>query len=123
FKVTGFPSLISPAVPGQLTVTAEDNAGNVITGYTGTVHFASPDAAAVLAADYTFEAADQGVHTFTAKLNTAATQQISVQDTTLGISGVDNNIVVHSTPVSVIPVANHRGLVFDPLRGFLYITT
>src|SRR5262249_12043873 len=49
--------------------------------YTGTVHFASSDPQAVLPADYTFTAADGGRHTFTATLNTAGTQTLSVTDT------------------------------------------
>ena len=37
----------------------------MVTGYTGTVHFTSTDNTATLPANYTFTAADKGVHTFT----------------------------------------------------------
>jgi hypothetical protein len=58
------PSTLNVGVPFSLTLTVEDAYGNVVTGYTGTVHFSSTDAAATLPANYTFTAADKGVHTF-----------------------------------------------------------
>ena len=51
---------------GSFTVTAQDAYGNRATGYTGTVHFTSSDAQASLPVDYTFTAADAGMHTFSA---------------------------------------------------------
>ena len=60
-----------------VTVTAVDSSGNTVTGYTGKVHFTSTDAAAVLPADYTFVAADNGVHTFNVTLKTAGSQTIT----------------------------------------------
>src|SRR5262249_14700036 len=68
-------------IPLSVVVSAVDRFGNVGTGYTGTVHFASSDPLAVLPADYTFTAADAGSHTFTATLETAGTQTLSVTDT------------------------------------------
>jgi hypothetical protein len=68
-------------IPLSVVVSAVDRFGNVTTGYTDTVHFASTDPQAVLPADYTFTAADAGSHTFTATLKTAGTQTLSVTDT------------------------------------------
>src|SRR5262249_34117995 len=68
-------------IPASVVVSALDQFGNVATGYTGTIHFASSDPQAVLPADYTFTAADAGRHTFTATLNTDGTQTLSVTDT------------------------------------------
>jgi hypothetical protein len=68
-------------IPLSVVVSAVDRFGNVTTGYTGTVHFASSDPQTVLPADYTFTAADAGSHTFTATLKTAGTQTLSVTDT------------------------------------------
>jgi hypothetical protein len=59
-----------------LTVRAADTLGNAVTGYTGTVHFTSTDIQAGLPADYTFTAADGGVHTFTVVLKTATTNGV-----------------------------------------------
>jgi uncharacterized delta-60 repeat protein len=65
FSVTGFPSSTTAGVAGAITVTADEASGNLNPNYTGTVHFTSGDAKAVLPADYTFTADDAGVHTFT----------------------------------------------------------
>src|SRR5205085_609453 len=79
--VVGFPSSTTAGVAHTFTVTARDAYGNVATGYTGTVHFASSDTQAVLPADYTFTAADAGVHTFSVTLKTAGAQSITATDT------------------------------------------
>ena len=54
----------------SLTVKATDAFGNAVTGYKGKVKFSSTDTQASLPADYTFTAADAGVHTFTVALKT-----------------------------------------------------
>lgn len=59
-----------------------DTLGNRITGYAGTVHFAASDARATLPADYTFTAADGGLHVFSGLALTASgTTTIDVEDT------------------------------------------
>jgi hypothetical protein len=87
--VSGFPSPITAGVSGSFMVTLKDAYGNVATGYTGTVHFASSDAKAVLPGNYTFTSADAGKHTFSATLKTAGTQSITATDTV--------NASLHST--------------------------
>src|SRR5207248_390024 len=54
--------------------------GNVATGYTGTVAFASSDPLAVLPAPYTFQPGDFGSHLFFASLTTAGDQSVAVGD-------------------------------------------
>jgi hypothetical protein len=96
----------------------------VAVGYTGTVHFSSTDPAANLPANYTFTAADAGSHTFTATLNTGGTQSIGATDTANGgVGGTQGNITVHTAVTSVIAVPGRRDLVYDEVRGLLYITT
>jgi hypothetical protein len=87
------PSNASAGVPITVTVTALDSFGNVVTGYTGTVHFSSTDHTSTLPSDYTFVAADQGVHTFIGgiALRLTGAQQLTV--TAAGVSA--------STAVSV----------------------
>src|SRR5262249_23644112 len=68
FTVTGFPSPVTAGTSGNFTVTARDAFGNVTPGFTGTVTFSSSADQSVLPAPYTFTAADQGVHTFSATL-------------------------------------------------------
>src|SRR6516162_6962623 len=59
------PSSVTAGVPFSLTITVKDAYGNVVSGYTGTIHFTSTDSRATLPANYTFTASDKGVHTFT----------------------------------------------------------
>src|SRR5262249_26873272 len=90
-QLVGFPSPIAAGTPGSFTVTLEDRFGGAVSGYVGTVHLASSDPAAVFVDaatgqalpgnDYTFTAADAGMHTFSATLTTAGTQSITVNDT------------------------------------------
>jgi hypothetical protein len=85
------PTSTTAGTPFDVTISAVDPYGNTDTGYTGTVHFASADPyGASLPADYTFTAADAGVHTFAggATLFTAGTQTITVSGTGLPAGAV-----------------------------------
>ena len=94
------------AKPGQAfaaSVTLNDRFGNLATGYTGTVHFTSSDPLATLPADYTFNAADGGVHGFSVTLMTPTIptlpgQTITVTDTANASLGAT------SPPVNVSPL-------------------
>jgi hypothetical protein len=80
--VLAAPASVNAGVPFSLTVTVEDAYGNVVSGYTGTIHFGSTDNRATLPANYTFTAADKGVHTFTSlALRKRGNQKITVTDT------------------------------------------
>jgi streptogramin lyase len=107
--------------PFDVTVTAQDPYGNTATGYTGTVHFSSGDPyGASLPADYTFQAGDQGVHTFAAgaTLYTAGTWDITATDTVTYIAG-SANVTVIAAPASQFVVSadaaspDIAGTVFD----------
>ena len=57
--------------------------------------FSSSDPLASLPANYTFTAADAGVHTFSATLNTIGTESLTVTDTlTASINGIETGIAV-----------------------------
>ena len=74
----------------SVTVKAYDAYGNVATGYLGTIHFTSSDTKATLPADYTFTAADKGVHSFSMALvlKTVGSQWVRATDkTTASITG------------------------------------
>jgi hypothetical protein len=76
------PASVSAGAPFSLTLTVKDAYGNVATGYTGTIHFKSTDGTATLPANYTFTAADKGVHTFSGLvLRKRGTQKITLTDT------------------------------------------
>jgi hypothetical protein len=99
--VSGFPSPVTAGQAGTFTVTAVDAYGNTATGYTGTVHFTSSDARAGLPANYSFQASDGGVHTFSATLKTAGTQLITATDTvTASVTGSEAGIAVHPAAAS-----------------------
>jgi hypothetical protein len=76
------PASVGSGASFSLTLTVEDAYGNVVTGYTGTVHFSSMDSTAKLPSNYTFTAADKGVHTFTGLvLRRKGYQKITITDT------------------------------------------
>jgi hypothetical protein len=106
--VTGFPSPSTAGVKGTFTVTARDPYGNTVSSYRGTVKFSSSDTKAVLPANYTFVAADNGVHTFTngATLKSAGTRAITATDTvTSSLSGSQSGIVVNAAATSQFAVS------------------
>jgi hypothetical protein len=71
--------------PFTVTVMALDPYGNTATGYRGTAHFSSSDPQAVLPANYTFTATDNGVHAFSGVLlKTAGTRSVTATDTATG---------------------------------------
>jgi alpha-tubulin suppressor-like RCC1 family protein len=86
-------STANPYVAGvghTVTVTAQDAYGNTATGYRGTIHFTSSDPAAVLPANYTFTAADNGTHAFSGglSLKTPGSRSVTAADTgSASISG------------------------------------
>ncbi len=102
---TGFPASVVAGVAQSFTLTARDSGGNIATGYTGTVHFTSSDPAATLPSNYTFTAADQGVHTFAATLPTVGTGRgITATDTVTGsITGSQSGIAVLPAVTTVAP--------------------
>jgi uncharacterized repeat protein (TIGR03803 family) len=99
FAVSGFPSPTTAGLASTFTVTALNADGTVNTGYTGTVHFSSSDPQAVLPADYTFTATDQGAHAFSATLKTAGTQSVAATDT------ANSSVVGNDAGITVTPAA------------------
>lgn len=96
-SMAGFPSAVTVGKPYSLTITLRDFYGNVATGYTGTVAFASTDPQATLPADYTFVAADKGIRSFSATLNTLGAWSLSVHDA-LTSSLADNLATIQVYP-------------------------
>jgi hypothetical protein len=74
------PNQAAAGVPFVVTVTAYDAWGNVATGYTGTVSFASTDPAGQLPDPYLFSSADAGSHDFTVTLNTPGPVGLTASD-------------------------------------------
>jgi hypothetical protein len=115
----GAPASSVAGSPFDVTVTALDSEGNIMTGYTGTVTFSSSDPyPGVLPADYTFTSSDQGTHTFSAgaTLFIAGAQTLTAQDTANSLTGVATVGVV-AAPASqflvTAPATAVSGTAFD----------
>jgi hypothetical protein len=128
FTIAGFPTSINAGVSGTFTVTALNANGTVNTGYTGTVDFASSSLSATLPGAYTFTSSDLGVHTFSATLNIAGTQSISVIDSKNGISttlsGINVTLVAGKTYyVSTTGSDNNAGTLAAPFLTINHAVT
>ena len=106
--VTGVADPVTAGAAANVVVTALDEFGNVATGYTGTIAFTSSDAQAVLPADYTFVAGDNGTKTFASgvTLKTAGDQSVTATDTVTGtITGSQTGITVNAAAANTLTVA------------------
>jgi hypothetical protein len=93
--VTGFPSPTLVDAVHSFVVTAVDAFDNRVASYRGQVQFALNGGSANLPNPYTFTAADQGRHTFSADLDTAEFWSLTAVDTAnSSIAGAENNIDV-----------------------------
>jgi hypothetical protein len=96
------------------TVTARDVNDNVATGYRGTIQFTSTDGAATLPMNYTFTAADAGVHTFSGgfTFRTAGSQVVTATDVANAtITGTRGVAVGPATPTGLVATASSSALV------------
>src|SRR5207245_326029 len=90
------PSPTQAGAPESFTVAAEDDNGNLVKTYNGTVHFTSSDSLSVLPADYTFTSVDAGQHTFSATLNTVGSQTLRATDSAnFFVTGSQTGITVN----------------------------
>jgi len=120
--VSGFSTPVTAGTSANFSVTATNADGITATNYTGTVHFTSTDFQAVLPADYTFTAADGGVHTFSATLKTAGTQSITAIDSTTFIGGTDAGIAVNPAAASTLSVTGFPSPITAGVAGSFTIT-
>jgi methionine-rich copper-binding protein CopC len=121
--VSGFPTPVTINQPSNVTVTARDAFGNTVTGYSGTVHFSSSDAQAVLPADYAFTGTDAGSHTFSVSFKTVGGQSITATDTaTSTIVGTQTGIMVTTPVASTLVVSGFPAAVTAGVAGSLTVT-
>jgi hypothetical protein len=104
------PAGATAGSPFDVTATAWDPYNNVAAGYTGTVHFTSSDKTALLPADYTFSAADQGTHTFTSGvgLKKAGISTLTATDT------VTSTLTAQATVTVQAAAATHFTVTASP---------
>src|SRR5262245_31195616 len=105
---THFAVLVPPSVTAgtafNVTVQALDGSNNPVNDYTGTVHFTSTDAAAVLPAD---AMQSSGSAMYSVTLNSIGTQTITVTDATNNLTGTSQPITVAAaTTVTLISAPN-----------------
>ena len=91
------PASVTSNVAFTFTVTAEDQFNNTATGYAGTAHITSSDAAATLPASSTLTA---GVGTFNATLKTTGVQTLVATDTVTSTITGTANVTVDAPPAS-----------------------
>jgi uncharacterized protein YqfB (UPF0267 family) len=96
------PTTAVPGVPFDVTVTAFDPYGNMATNYQGTVMFNTTDTdpGKILPPNYTFQATDDGTHTFAAgvTLLTPGLQTLTVQDTSTSTIFGSTGVLVSAPP-------------------------
>ncbi len=123
FVVAGFPSPTVAGSSGSFIVTAQDQFNELVVGYRGTVSFSSSDGQAVLPGNYSFTAADQGVHTFSATLKTAGSQAITVTDTTTSsFTGAQAGIMVTPAVTSTLLVSDFPSPIVAGSLGAVLVT-
>lgn len=106
YAFSGLAPSATAGVATAFTVTVQTAAGATDTAYLGTISFASTDAVASVPSNYTFTAADAGVHSFSVTFRTPGAQSISASDAANAL------IVGSGGPVTV------HGLVYtDPAAG------
>jgi hypothetical protein len=123
--VTGITTPVVAGIASSVTVTAKDAYGNIATNYTGTIHFTSSDSQATLPADYTFQAADNGVKTFSGgvTLKTAGSQSVTATDTVASsITGQQTGITVDPGPASQLVVTGITTAVVAGIASSVTVT-
>jgi S-adenosylmethionine hydrolase len=94
-RLINFPSPVTAGTSHNVTVAAVDAYGNVVTSYSGTVHFTSTDPLAVLPANYTFTSGQSDSHNFSVVLKSAGVWSITATDIAKpSLSGTQSNITV-----------------------------
>ena len=105
--LNGIPTSLPTGGAVNFTVTALDRFNNVATNYAGTVKFTTTDIQALPPANYTFVAADAGIHSFSVTLKTAGTQTVTATDAaTSSITATSNAITVTSSHDHFVVLVN-----------------
>ena len=110
--LSGSPNSAIAGASFSFAVSALDAFGNVIAGFGDTVHFSSSDLRATIPGNYTFSAADQGSHQFSATLMTAGAETLTVTDTSVGsVTSARASIVIQTGPTAKFLISVAAGTV------------
>jgi uncharacterized protein (TIGR03437 family) len=91
FQVNPQVGILTAGASALVGISALDGAGNTLFNYSGTLHFTSTDAAAILPPDTTLT---NGTGTFNVTFNTKGTQTVSATDLATGVTGTSASITV-----------------------------
>jgi hypothetical protein len=116
------PAEVVAREPFTVTVVALDANGHTASTFTGSIHFSSTDADAILPDDYTFAPADGGVASFTITLQTEGSQLLTVND--VDLTGIRTSATVTVDPPAPpqVPVTGFGDFLageVDPAGGFI----
>jgi len=100
------------SVNGSLTLV--DTFGNILSTYTGTVHFTSTDPAAVLPADVVFTASQHGQANFAVTFNTLGPQTLTATDSSGSAAGTAIVAVHGFVYTNPAPTAGRLQLLLNP---------
>ncbi len=97
--LSGIGSSVTAGVPQNFNLTVVDSANATLTSFTGPVTFSSSDAQAIVPANYTFVAGDNGTHTFTngVTLKTAGSKSLT--------AGLLGTVITATQSITVNPAA------------------
>ena len=114
--ITQPPSLVTPGNTFGFIVAAEDDFGNISTGYTGTVSVAAPSGSGANLGGITTVAPQNGEATFSGLTLTEANGGVALSVTSTGLTAATTNVVSVTTPavlafaVSSVPVTPNAGV-------------
>jgi hypothetical protein len=138
------PAAVTAGTAQSTTVTARDFYGNTTPAYRGAIAFTSTDPAATKPADYTFTAADNGIHAFPAGvvLKTAGTRSLTATDkanatitgaastsvtaadaTSLTLSGITTPTAAGAATSATVTVRDAYGNLASGYRGTVAFTS
>jgi uncharacterized repeat protein (TIGR01451 family) len=120
------PASTTAGASFSITITALDANNNTAPSYHGTIHFTSSDtrSGVALPADYTFVAADNGVHTFTngVTLVSAGSQSVTATDTTSTSITGSATVTVNPAAASTLIVAGFPSPISAGTAGSFTVT-
>jgi hypothetical protein len=122
--VVGFPASVAAGTNTSFTVAAQDVYHQSAFGYRGTIHLSGSDPQALLPADYSLAAADDGQHAFAVTLKTAGPQSLTAADpATAGLRGTRAGIGVTPAAASTLSVTGFPASVTAGTAGGITVTT
>jgi hypothetical protein len=120
--LAGIPGTTVAGTLLPVTVTAVDSHANLVTDFTGTVHFGSTDPNANLPLDATFAPSDGGVRGFSVALTTAGSRSVSVSQVGGTVTGATANVNVSNAVAFRITLDAHAAQVAVDTNAVFTVT-